>query len=109
MLATVISLSSDSTEKAIDKYQDSTSYSGSSSSHSSREGSTDKEYTSGVPGFPIEALQEELRKASGSKAGTSSNVPLSNPTDEENMVYSCTVGVHSKTSEQRLANLRTWY
>ena len=29
--------------------------------------------------------------------------------DEEETVYSCVVGVNSKTNEQRLNNLRTWY
>ena len=39
----------------------------------------------------------------------SSSVPPSSPLDEEETVFSCAVGVHSKTSEQRLSNLRTWY
>ena len=100
MSETVISLSSNSTEKAIDEYYDTTSDSGSSSSsHSSKESSTDEGYTSGVPGLPLEVIQEQLRKASSSKAGTSSNVPLSSPLDEEETVYSCVVGVHSKTNE----------
>ena len=72
--------------------------------------STDEEYVSGVPGFPLEAIQQELRKASGSQAGTSSNVPLSVPLDEEEViVYSCAIDIPSKTDEQRLNNLRTWY
>ena len=33
----------------------------------------------------------------------------SSPLDEEETVYSCAVGVNSKTNEQRLNNLRTWY
>ena len=39
----------------------------------------------------------------------SSSVPPSSPLDEEETVYSCAVGIHSKTNEQRLNNLRTWY
>jgi len=64
-----VSSSSNSTEKAIDEYRDSTSYSSSnnSTSHSSCGGSSTNEgYTSGVPGFPLEVIQEQLRKASGS-------------------------------------------
>ena len=62
-----------------------------------------------MPRLPLEVIQEKIRKASGSKAGTSSNVPPSNPLDEEETVYSCAVGVHSKTNEQRLNNLKAWY
>ena len=54
-----VSSSSNSTEKAIDKYRDSTGYSSSSSSisHSSSRGSsTDEGYTSGVPGFPLKVI-----------------------------------------------------
>ena len=62
-----------------------------------------------MPGLPLKVIQEQIRKASGSKAGTSSNVPPSSPLDEKETVYSCAVGVHSKTNEQRLNNLRAWY
>ena len=110
MSQTVISSSSDSTKKAVDEYYDTTSNGGSSnSSHSSGESSTDEGYTSGVPRFPLEVIQEQIRKAFGSKAGTSFNVPPSSPLDEEETVYSCAVGVHSKTNEQSLNNLRAWY
>ena len=54
-----VSSSRDGTEKAIDKYHDSTGNSGSSSSssHSSSGGSsTDEGYTSGVPRFPLEVI-----------------------------------------------------
>ena len=108
-----VSSSSDGTKKAIDEYHDSTGYSGSSSSssHSSSRGSsTDEGYTSGVPRFPLEVIQEQLRKASRSQAGTSSKVPPSSPLDEAKIiVYSCAVDIPSKTDEQRLNNLRTWY
>ena len=66
----------------------------------------DEGYTSGVPGLPLEVIQEQLGKVAGSQASTSSSVPSSSPLDEEETVYSCVVGIHSKTSEQRLNNLR---
>ena len=110
MSNTVISSSSNSTEKAIDEYYDTTNNSGSSnSSHSNEGSSTDEGYTFGVPGLPLEVIQGQLRKASSSQASSSSIVPPSNPLDEEEIVYSCAVGIHSKTNEQRLNNLRTWY
>ena len=59
MSQTVISSSSDSTEKAINEYCDTTSNGGSSnSSHSNGESSTDEGYTSGMPGLPLEVIQE---------------------------------------------------
>ena len=65
MSETVISSSSNSTEKAIDEYYDTTSDSGSSdSSYSSEGSSTDEGYTSSVLGLPLEVIQEQLRKAS---------------------------------------------
>ena len=102
--------SGDSTEKAIDEYYDSSSDNSSdNNSHNNEGSSSDKGYTSGVLGLPLEVIQEQLRRASGSQAGISSSVPPSNPLDEEETVYSCAVGIHSKTSEQRLSNLRTWF
>ena len=106
----VVSSSSNSTEKAIDEYYDESSDSSSDTSNSSGGNTTNEEYVSGVPGFPIEVVQEQLRKALGSQAGTSSFIPLSNPLDEaEVIVYSCAVDIPSKTDEQRLNNLREWY
>ena len=59
MSETVISSPSNSTEKVIDKYYDTTSDSGSSnSSHSSEKSSTDEGSTSSVPGLPLEVIQE---------------------------------------------------
>ena len=108
-----VSLSSNSTEKAIDEYCNSTSYNSSnnSTSHRSSGGSsTDEGYTFSVPGFPLEVIQEQIRKASGSQAGTSSNIPPSSPLDEaEIFVYSCVIDIPSKTDEQRLNNIRKWY
>ena len=80
----VVLSSSDSTKKAINEYYDSTSDNSSdNSSHSNEESSSDERYTFGVPGLPLEVVQEKLRKASGSQAGVSSNVPLSSPLDKE--------------------------
>ena len=73
----VVSSSSSSTKKAIDKYYDESSNNSSGSSDSSGGNTTDEEYVSGVPGFPVEIIQEQLRKASGSQAGTSSFTPSS--------------------------------
>ena len=66
MSTTVISSSSNSIEKDIDEYHDTTSYSSSSNSSqsSSDESTTDEGYTSGVLGVPLEVLQEQLRKTS---------------------------------------------
>ena len=89
--------SNDSIEKAIDEYYDSSSDNSSNyNSHSNEEGSSDEGYTSGVPGLPLEVVQEQLRKASGSQAGVSSSVPPSSPLDEEETVYNRAVGIHSK-------------
>ena len=114
MFETVVSSSSNITDKAIDKYHDSTSYSGSSSStsnSSSGANTTSEEYMSGVPGVPLEVLQEQLRTraASVSRADTSTSVPPSILLDEVEIVYSCAISILSKTSEQRLTSLRTWY
>ena len=106
----VASLSTDSIDKAIDKYcEDSSDRSSSSSTSDASEGSTDKDYSSRALGFPIEVIQEQLRRASGSQAGSPSSVPPFNPTDEEETIFSCAVGVHSKMNEQRLNNLKSWY
>ena len=104
-----VSSSDDSTKKDIDEYYDSSDNSSDHSSHSNEESSSDEGYTSGVLGLPLEVVQEQLKKASGSQASVSSSVPPSNPLDEEETIYSCAVGIHSKTNEQRLSNLRTWY
>ena len=57
----IVSSSSNSDGKAIDKYHDSTSYSGSSSGSSSSNNSSggntmDEEYTFGVPRVPLEVF-----------------------------------------------------
>ena len=105
----IASSSDDSIDRAIDEYCEDSSDRSSSSSSDSSGGITDENYSSGAPGFSIEIIQEQLRRASGSQAGSPSNVPPSNPTDEEETVFSCAVGVHSKMDEQRLNNLKSWY
>ena len=59
----VLSSSSDSVDKAIDKYTDPSSFSGSSDSNSSgsgsgnsSEGNTTDEYKFGIPGLPLEVV-----------------------------------------------------
>ena len=101
-------------DKAIDEYQDLSSYSGSSddssASESSSDGNTTDEYTSGVPGVPLGVLQEGLkrRSESGSMAGTSA--PSSTVQgEEEEVVYSCAIGVASKTDDRKLVLLKKWY
>ena len=106
----IASSSTDSLDKAIDEYyEDSSDRSSSSSTSDVSGGSTDENYSSGAPGFPIEVVQEQLRRASGSQAGSPSSVPPSNMSNEEETVFSCAVGVHSKTDEQRLSSLKSWY
>ena len=96
----VVPLSSDSTKK---KYYNSTSDNSFDNSSHSNEGSSSDE------GIPLVSLGFLWKSSLGSQAGVSSSVPPSSPLDEEETVYSCAVGIHSKTSEQRLSNLRTWY
>ena len=113
-MSILLSSSSDSVDKAIDEYSDRSSFSGSSdsdsSSGSSSGGNTTDEYISGVPGVPIEVLQEGLqtRFESGSQARTSA--PLSTVQDEdEEVVYSCAIGIDSKTDDRKIELLKTWY
>ena len=116
MFEIVLSSSSDSVDKAIDEYTDPSSFSGSSDSNnsgsgsgSSSEGNTTDEYESGVPELPLEVIQEGLRtrSESGSKAGTSA--PLSIDKDEVEVVYSCAIGVVSKTDDRKIELLKKWY
>ena len=69
-MSIVLSLSSDSVDKAIDEYTDRSSFSGSSDSNNSSgsgsEGNTTDEYKSGVPGVPLKVLQEGLKTRFGS-------------------------------------------
>ena len=112
----VLSSSSDNVDKVIDEYTDPSSFSGFSDSNSSgsgsgssSEGNTTNKYESGVPGLPLEVVQEGLktRSESGSKAGMSA--PSSIDKDEVKVVYSCTIGVASKTDDRKIELLKTWY
>ena len=111
MSKTVLSSSSNSLGKAIDEYHDPSSFSGSSDSSNnstSSGGNTTDEYVSGVPGVPLEVLQGlKTRSESGSQAGTSA--PSSTVQDEVEVVYSCAIGVESKTDDMRLVLLKKWY
>ena len=109
----VLSSSSDSVDKAIDEYTDPSSFSGSNDSNnsgsgsgSSSEGNTTNEYESGVPGLPLEVVQEGLRtrSESGSKAGTSAL--SSTDKDEVEVVYSYAIGVVSKTNDRKIELLK---
>ena len=110
----MLSSSNDSVDKAIDEYTDPSSFSSSSDSNSSdsgssSEGNTTDEYESSVPGLPLEVVREGLRtrSESGSKAGTSA--PSSTDKDEVEVVYSCAIGVVSKTDDRKLDLLKKWY
>ena len=96
------------------EYNDPSSFSGSNDSNSSDSDSSSKgnitdEYESGVPGLPLEVIQEGLRTRfkSSSKAGTSA--PSSTDQDEVEVVYSCAIGVVSKMDDRKLDLLRKWY
>ena len=105
----VASSSTNSIDRAINEYyEDSSDRSSSSSTSDASRGSTAEDYSSEAPRFPIEVIQEQLRRAYGSQAGSPSSVPSSNSTDEAETVFSCAVGIHSKTDEQRLSNLKSW-
>ena len=71
----------------------------------------DEEYTSGVPGVPLEVFQEHLRTKAAfeSQASTSTSIHSSPPLDEVEIVYSCVVGIPFKIDERRLITLRSWY
>ena len=107
----VLSLSSNSLGKAIDKYHDPSSFNGSSDSSNSSTssgGNTTDEYVSGVSGVPLEIPQGlKTRSESGSQVGTSA--PSSVVQDEVEVVYSCAIGIESKTDDRRLDLLKKWY
>ncbi|KAL0015281.1 hypothetical protein SO802_002350 [Lithocarpus litseifolius] len=100
-------------EKAIDEFHEPSSFSGSSdsssgSNSSSSGGNTSDEYTSGVPGVPLEVLQEEFRTRteSGSRVGTSA--PSSTAQDDEEIVYSCALDIPSRIDNKRLPVRGEW-
>ena len=57
----------------------------------------------------MEVVQEGLRtrSESGSKAGTSA--PLSTDKDVVEVVYSCVIGILSKTDDRKIELLKEWY
>ena len=108
--------SSDSVDKAIDEYTDPSSFSGSSDSNSSgsgssssSEGNTMDEYEYGVPGIPLEVVQEGLRTRSESESKASMSAPSSIDKDEVKVVYNCVIGVVSTTGDRKLDLLKKWY
>ena len=109
----VLSSTSDNVDKAIDKYTDPSSFSGSSDSNSSGSGSNSEEnttdkYTSGVLGVPLEVLQEGLKTRFESRSMAGTSAPLSTVQDEEEEVeYSCAIGVDSKTDDRKIDLLKT--
>ena len=107
----VLSLSSNSVGKAIDEYHDLSSFSGSSDSSNSNSGSggnTTDEYVSDVPEVPLKVLQGlKTSIESGSQAGISA--PSFVVQDEVEVVYSCAIGIDSKTDDRRLDLLKKWY
>ena len=112
----VLFSSSDSVHKAIDEYTDPSSFSGSSDSNSSgsgssssSEGNTMDEYEYGVPGIPLEVVQEGLRTRSESESKASMSAPSSIDKDEVKVVYNCVIGVVSTTGDRKLDLLKKWY
>ena len=101
----VLSLSSDN--KAIDEYTNPSSFSGSSGSSS--EGNTTDKYEFGVPGLPLEVVQEGLRTRSESRSKASMSAPSSTNKDEVEVVYSYAIGVVSKMDDRKLDLLKEWY
>ena len=109
MSEVIVFSSSNSADKAIDWYHDSSSYSGSNSNNSSSGNTTDEEYTIGVLGVPLEVLQEHLRTRAAFRVGTSTSIPPSPPLDKVETLYNCIVGIPSKIDQRRLTALRSWY
>ena len=98
MFEIVLSSSSDNVDKAINEYNDPIV-----------RGTLQTSIESDVPGLPLEVIQEGLRtrSESGFKVGTSA--PSSINQDEVEVVYSCAIGVVSKTDDRKLDLLKKWY
>ena len=102
--------SSSSIEREIDEYQDV-----SSGSYESDEGSTsfssssDEQYSSGVPGIPLEEFQEMQRRMASGTGASSSRAPpspsLDEEEEEENIIYSCAPEVGSTLDAPKLKTL----
>ena len=109
-------MSSGSTEREIDEYQDeSPSSSGSyessnESSGSSDSSSQDEHYLSRVPGIPLKEFQEmQCRMTSGVKASSSrmskSSSPPQDEEEDENVIYRCAPEVASTLDASKLTTL----
>ena len=110
----LVSSSSNSEDRETDEYHDSSpsgSGTNSSSKSSSRGNATDKQYMSRVPEVPLDVFQEEMRTrmASRSLTSTSTNIPLSPSSSEEETLYSYVVGIPLKTDKKKLTSFRSWY
>ena len=106
-----MSSSSSSLEREIEECQDvsSGSYESGKGSISYNSSSSDEDYSSGVPGIPLEAFQA-MQHRTTSRAGTSSSrEPPSSSQDEkeeeENMIYSCAPEVASTLDALKLKTL----
>ena len=112
-----MSRSSSSLEREIDEYQDVSSGSGGSyesgegSSSGSGSSSSDEHYSSGVPGFSLEEIQEMQRRTDSRTGASSSRRPPSplpeveEEEEEENVIYSCAPEVASSLDEFKLKTL----
>ena len=103
----IVSSSSNSDEKEIDK-----DHNESRSGGSSDEGdNSNEQYLSTAPRIPLKVFQEEMRTrmASGSLTSTSANAPSSTSSIEKETLYCCAVGIPSKIDEAKLNYLRRWY
>ena len=104
-----MSSSSDKDEREIDEYHNESNSSGSSSESNS----ADEQYSSRVPGVPLEVLREEMRRRAVSRSSTSpsTNVEpfIPSPREEVDIIYSCIVNYPSRVDEKGLVMLRDKY
>ena len=108
-----MSVSSGSTEREIDEYQDVSLGSGgsyessseSSTNSSSDSSSRDEHYSSGVTGFPLKEFQE-MQCRMAFRVGTSKSRELSSPPqdeeEEEDVIYNCAPEVASTLDALKL-------
>ena len=61
-----------------------------------------------MPGVPLVVLQEELRQRTASSSSTdpSTSVPASipSPSEEEDILYYCAIGIPSRMNEKKLSS-----
>ena len=98
---------SSSTEKEIGEYQDvsSGSYESGEGSTSYSSSSSDEDYSSGVPGIPLEEFQKMQRRMAFGVGTSSSREPPSPSQDEEeekDVIYSCAPEVASTLDAHKL-------